>query len=265
MHRLLFGVSVVMFMISAVILGLIMQELNTDAPLIRNRQAQIILAITQYVIGDLIIIWRVWVVWGHAHLLVVGPLIMLIVGAGFAFNLLNAPQGFYTMVPAILIVANTSICTILISGRIWYLHRRLSLLGNRGAANSHYKGIMLLIIESGALYTAVQVVSLILNLHNSPVLPIMLDLEIPLIGILPTLIVVLVQRDLIASSSSTRSNSSQTPLTAKRSVRVYKEPSGYLASPHRDVMVIEPRYTQEFHSNNSRPPPKRDPNFYVDV
>jgi len=186
---------------------------------------------------------------------------MLIVGAGFAFNLLHSPQGFYTVVPAILIVANTSVCTILISGRIWYLHRRLSLSGNRGGANSHYKGIMVIVIESGALYTAVGVVTLILNFHNSPILPIMLDLDIPLIGILPTLIIALVHRDLIATSGSTRSNNSQpTSVIVNRSVRVHKDPNGYPAPP--DKMMVEPHYMQELNSNNSRLSPKRDPKFY---
>ena len=49
MHKMLFGVSITMFMISAVVLGLIMQELNTDSPLDGNRRAQIILAITQVI------------------------------------------------------------------------------------------------------------------------------------------------------------------------------------------------------------------------
>ena len=47
MHRVLFGASVAMFMISAVTLGLIMQELNTDKFSIANRDAQLILATAQ--------------------------------------------------------------------------------------------------------------------------------------------------------------------------------------------------------------------------
>lgn len=47
MHKTLFGASIVMFIISVITLGLIMQELSSDVVLIGNRQGQIVLATMQ--------------------------------------------------------------------------------------------------------------------------------------------------------------------------------------------------------------------------
>ena len=86
---------------------------------------------------------RVWVVWGRRCSVVIGPLVMVVVAAGmatprlrhsvacllltcplgFTLNLLSGVQlHFFTVVPVALIAANTSICTLLIVGRIWYIH-----------------------------------------------------------------------------------------------------------------------------------------------
>jgi len=95
--------------------------------------------------------------------------------------------------PPALIVANTSICTLLIVGRIWYMHYEVNRTGGAVATQSSaYKGALMLVIESGALYALAQLLSLILNHIKNIGLPILLDLEIPLIGILPTLILVIV-------------------------------------------------------------------------
>jgi hypothetical protein len=76
-HKVLFGASIMMFIISLVVLGLIVQENTVEIVPIGNGQAQIILAMfqvririfllaattsadrsAQYVTGDLVIIWR---------------------------------------------------------------------------------------------------------------------------------------------------------------------------------------------------------------
>jgi len=264
MHKALFGASIAMFIISAITLGLIIQELNSDVVLIGNRQGQIILAVLQYILGDLIIIWRVWVVWGHAYLIIVGPLLILMAGAGFTLSVLHSPQGFFTMIPGILIVANTSICTLLIVGRIWYLHRKLSRSGNRAAVRGHYKGVIFLVVESGVLYTAAGIISLILNFRNSPALPIMLDLEVPLVGILPTLIIVLVHRGSLTTSTSSKNQFSS--IVVQRSIRVHQEADGvsYPTSPNdADSIVMEPknRMLQESDYKTPHPPLKREANL----
>ena len=120
MHKTLFGASIAMFMISVITLGLIIQELSSDVASVGNRQGQIILAVLQVIStccpglvwpysetrsmslatsllygGNLCCLcilavevywYRVWVIWGHSYLLIVGPMIMLIVGAGSAIR-----------------------------------------------------------------------------------------------------------------------------------------------------------------------------------
>lgn len=79
--------------------------------------------------------------WSRSYAIAAGPLILMITSAGefsvplctprlnsrflyIAFTLHMAAQhnsdSFFTVVPVALIVANTTLCTLLIAGRIWY-------------------------------------------------------------------------------------------------------------------------------------------------
>ncbi|RDB27780.1 hypothetical protein Hypma_003241 [Hypsizygus marmoreus] len=211
MHKVLFGASIFMFVISAVHLGLVMQEISAEKDFpVGNFQTQIVFSVFQFVIGDLILIWRVWVIWGCNYFVAAGPLAVMIVAAGLTFNLATGTEtrSFFTAAPAALIVANTSVCTLLIAGRIWYMRYQLKKsAGNAGTlhTSSSYKGAFALIIESGALYALAQLCSLILDHVGSIGLPIMLDLEIPLIGILPTLIIVFVHFNMVPGTKTTQS------------------------------------------------------------
>jgi len=193
----LFGASTAMFLISVVHLGLVMRQVSVDVNPLSNFQAQVVLATTQFVIGDLVLIWRVWTIWGRNYWIAAGPLAIMVVAAGFSLKLatMTATPSFFKVAPVALIVANTSICTLLIAGRIWYLHHQSRRYAGRTAivpTSRRYKGAIFLIIETGALYVVAQFSTLILNDIQSPGLSVMQNLEIPLIGILPTLIIVLV-------------------------------------------------------------------------
>ncbi|RDB27674.1 hypothetical protein Hypma_003234 [Hypsizygus marmoreus] len=202
MHRLLFSASVMMFAISATHLGLVMQArtlVGRKAPL-ANAQSQIILSMVQFVIGDLILVWRVWVIWGRNYWVPAVPLAIMISAAACTINIAfgSNVRKFFTVAPVVLIVANTSLCTILIAGRIWYMRYHLKKITEKaGISNiaSGSKGALAFVIESGALYALCQLISLILDRTKSVGLTIILNLEIPLIGILPTLIIVLVHFD----------------------------------------------------------------------
>ncbi|KAG6844173.1 hypothetical protein H0H87_009143 [Tephrocybe sp. NHM501043] len=204
MQKLLFWASITMFMISAVHLGLVMQQFSVpaeDLPL-ANFQAQIVLS---FVIGDLVLIWRVWVIWGRNCWVAAGPFAIMVVAAGLTFNLagMTETRPFFTVAPVAMIVANTTICTLLIAGKIWYMHHQVQKTsGGTMKSSSGYKGAMILIIESGSLYALSQLISLILDRTGNVGLPVMLNLEIPLIGILPTLIVLLVHFNMVPGNSS---------------------------------------------------------------
>ncbi|KAG6898503.1 hypothetical protein C0993_006410 [Termitomyces sp. T159_Od127] len=200
-----------MFVISVIHLGLVIQQFAAVVIPVANFQTQIVLSALQFVIGDMVLIWRVWVIWGKNYYVAAGPLIIMIIAACFTFNeaTLTETRIFFTTAPTAMIVANTTICTLLISGRIWYMHRELvkasgTISGTWHSTGGGYKGAMILIIESGSLYALTQLCSLILDHVHSPGLSIMLNLEIPLIGILPTLIVVLVHFHMVPGNNSNK-------------------------------------------------------------
>ncbi|RDB27777.1 hypothetical protein Hypma_003246 [Hypsizygus marmoreus] len=209
MLRLLFGASIAMFIISAAHLGLVIQELSLRRPPPENWRAQVILTMIQFVIGEIVLIWRLWVVWGRKYWTVIGPALLTLVAAGLSLNLLSSRNTFFNVVPVALIVANTSICTSLIAGRIWYVHyrvRNVTELSWNALRPTWWRGAVALVIESGVLYTATQVVSLVLHYKKSVALPILLDLQVPLIGIIPTLVIVLVHYELPDNVSNNQDN-----------------------------------------------------------
>ncbi|KAF8220463.1 hypothetical protein L208DRAFT_1416715 [Tricholoma matsutake] len=165
---------------------------------------QIALVKISFIIGDLVLIWRVWVVWGCNYWIPLGPLVIMIIAAGLSINFASHPEVrtyYFIATPSGLIVANMMICTLLIAGRIWYagyeVHQDVS--GGRVYATGQFPKTVILFIETGALYSASHVAALILNHVNSPSIHIILDLIIPLIGILPTLIIVLIYFELVQS------------------------------------------------------------------
>ncbi|GLB41471.1 hypothetical protein LshimejAT787_1000710 [Lyophyllum shimeji] len=195
-HRLLFGGSIFMFLVSVVHLGLVMQELTVAVIPKANGQAQVVLATIQYATGDLILIWRVWVVWGFNYWIAFTPLGLLLAAAGLSLHQLAGQDIFFSIIPVSLIVANTSLCTALIFGRVWYIERKAAKTSTTKCTTGIWKGSMILFIESGVLYTSTQLLSLILSYKKVVALPLLLNLEMPLIGILPSLIIIVVHYDL---------------------------------------------------------------------
>jgi len=129
----------------------------------------------------------------------------MILAVGFRLGNINHPKldSFFVVVPAALIVTNTLLCTLLIVGKIWYMQCRLRQVTNGTMALSSYKGAVALIIESGALYATSQLLCLTLYHVKNPGLPVLLNMHIPLIGILPTLIIVLVHFNMVPGSHTT--------------------------------------------------------------
>ncbi|RDB27754.1 hypothetical protein Hypma_003201 [Hypsizygus marmoreus] len=210
MHKVLFGSSITMFFIAAAHLALLIQEASVGVfPSPPVGKAIIILSVFQFVTGDLVLLWRVWVIWGRNYFVAAGPFVTIIIAAGFTINLAARPtiNNFFHTVPVVLIVANTCICTLLIAGRVWYMQYCLKKIANCHAVlcpENTYKGAVALIIESGALYAACQLISLALHYVGSNGLSVMLNLEMPLIGILPTLIIVLVHFNMVPGTETTR-------------------------------------------------------------
>lgn len=213
MHKILFGASITMWFIAVAHLALLIQEASIGVkPLRPVGQAVILLSMFQYVIGDLILIWRVWVIWNRNYWIAAGPFALMVTAASFTCKMAVAPENhnfFFSTVPVVLIVANTSICTLLIAGRVWFMQYRLRKIADTVmvsyASQTWFGGAIALLVESGALYATCQLISLILNYIGSNGLSVMLNLEIPLIGILPTLIIVLVHFNMVPGTDTSHS------------------------------------------------------------
>jgi len=205
MLKILFGASIVMFAISCAHLALVIQEIAVTNPPPANNQAQIVLSMLQFLIGELILLWRLWVVWGRKYWITTVPILLILSAAGLTLSLLSESYDdddddadyYNTVVPVVLIAGNAALCTSLIAGRIWYVRWKLRTAEVASVGGSSWwRGAVALVVESGILYSGLQIASLILHYRKGSALPVLLDLEIPLIGILPTLIIVLVHSHL---------------------------------------------------------------------
>jgi len=209
-HQVLFWVSLVMFLVSVAHLGLVVHQFAVVKTRPETLQAALALAGIQFMLGDMIFIWRVWAVWGHNNWIVLGPFVTMSIAAGFIFSTARHGQANSPLLPAsvAMIVANTSICTLLIAGRIYYLRWQVRHISTGTAHATGFSKTVILFIETGALITASQTTCLILNFVKSPGLHVLLDMQMPLIGILPTLLIVVVHFKLAVGPITSHSSQS---------------------------------------------------------
>ncbi|KAF7441040.1 hypothetical protein PC9H_001389 [Pleurotus ostreatus] len=218
-HKVMFIAGIVMFVLSSCHLGLVIQQVTVpDVPL-KNAQAQVSIATIQFLIGDAVLIWRVWAVWNRNWWMTVVPILLALASAAVRFTVVADIENvllFSSDIASALITVNVGLCTLLIAGRIWfatprndrsnknllemmhrYLQRRIGKVITESPSHKTYTGIVMLLIESGTLYFLSQFISLILDSIHNPGVHTVLDMQIPLIGILPTLIVLLVHLDMV--------------------------------------------------------------------
>ncbi|KAJ7244897.1 hypothetical protein C8J57DRAFT_1725466 [Mycena rebaudengoi] len=230
-NPILVGVTVLMFLLATAHMALVLwQNLATvpskiSVPLQKNLQARVILAFTHIMLGEGILIWRAWAVWGRDYRVIVVPVILM--AMAYSFGMYTAASTAKTSVVINLVspslwLANCILCTSLIAGRILYINSFMRSAGQSSTLAGRYLGTILLVGESGAIYTAAQIASLVLQKMNHPGLHVILDLDIPLFGILPTIIIVLVQLQLVPLTRSTTSHLSTSipmPITWKAADR----------------------------------------------
>ncbi|KAI0370501.1 hypothetical protein BV20DRAFT_1052268 [Pilatotrama ljubarskyi] len=187
-----------MFMLTSAHMALALYEcLAGDVPP-RVLQAAVAIAQSELFLCDAVFIWRVWVVWNCDLRIVILPVVLLL--AGFIMGLISAAEAvaytrlskIFPLPTVILAVANMAVCTVLIAGRLAYLdHLMNGHLAFRAGKNHAYRGLMFLLVESGAILTISNIIGLVLVELNHPGLHVMLDILVPLANIVPTSIVVL--------------------------------------------------------------------------
>ncbi|KAL0947483.1 hypothetical protein HGRIS_013588 [Hohenbuehelia grisea] len=201
-HKIMFWAGILMFLITTVELGLVIQQVTSHEVPLMNARAQVALMMIQFMIGDSILIWRVWVVWNRSWRATILPIALMLGAAGARVPIIvstSAVREFVSDISSILILANVGLCTILIGGRIWYLQHQIS-KSMTSPMHRTYKAVLLLIIESGSLIFISQILAILLSKIDNDGVHTILDMQVPLIGMLPTLIVLLVHLDVVPGS-----------------------------------------------------------------
>ncbi|EIN03512.1 hypothetical protein PUNSTDRAFT_139506 [Punctularia strigosozonata HHB-11173 SS5] len=206
----MFGVGVLMYLVaschtSIVFSGFISGPNNRDNA--KLLQSTIILAQIQFILYDIVLIWRVWVIWGHLWWAIAPQIVSLIVSCGLTFQVaaaVTSPNArVFPVASAALTLANTILSTLLIVCRLEYMQYRIRKVASGVAATSsgqRYTGIVMMFVESGAIVTAAQIISFILQQINSPALHVVLNMLPQILGLFPTSIILLVHLDMVPGS-----------------------------------------------------------------
>ncbi|PPQ80286.1 hypothetical protein CVT25_003683 [Psilocybe cyanescens] len=207
-YKVMFWASIVMWALTTAHLGLLIQRLSFAKTTLWEAKAAVSLVTVQFMISDMILVWRVYAVWGRNYWTTLIPIILMIGAAAVRFSVVSngAEVLLFVSDPAnFIIIANTMYCTILIAGRICYLRYSNDEGPTRGKQNM-YERVLLMIIESGALYALSMIIAIIVDKVHSPGIHVILDITMPLSGILPTLILLVVHFELVPDTRFATSN-----------------------------------------------------------
>ncbi|RPD53973.1 hypothetical protein L227DRAFT_512399 [Lentinus tigrinus ALCF2SS1-6] len=169
------------------------------------------------ILGDSIVVWRCWHVWGGNWRVCILPSLLIVASAvcGFAQAIIFAEaksihsafadelEKWNGSLFGLSLVTNV-VVTTLIAVRIWFMHREAA--GVVGPFR--YTKVLVLIIESAMIYSAALVIEITLYFIGSNAFYIVYDPIAQLTGIVPTMIIVmsvlgLTSSDLEAHASAT--------------------------------------------------------------
>ncbi|KAI9573449.1 hypothetical protein HD554DRAFT_874696 [Boletus coccyginus] len=168
---------------------------NTDTLTVLKNYLYVTLVFTQ----DLILIWRLYVVFVHDWKVIVFPIISVAasIGVGYSVTAMSANPNvgqYGSVVPNLAISAwvlditlNVSV-TMAIAGRLWWMGRMMASLTS--TRSNRYAFSIYVVIESGAIFTGTSVVSLVFYVLNNPGVSIGVDITSQLATLTPLLIVV---------------------------------------------------------------------------
>ncbi|KAI9452642.1 hypothetical protein BJY52DRAFT_1124203 [Lactarius psammicola] len=155
-------------------------------------------------IGEGILIYRCWIIWGKNYFIVIIPSLCAVGGfacVAEAVHLLlginpSAPVAPASLVPIItagyvLTLVTNVLVTVLIVLRIWYLsparNPQLRGISTPSRTSRHAIDIM---VESGVLYVVTQIIFVVLFAIRHPAQAIIAVIAVQIYGIVPTLIII---------------------------------------------------------------------------
>ncbi|KAF9223683.1 hypothetical protein BS17DRAFT_781058 [Gyrodon lividus] len=179
-------------------------------------------------LGDLVLIYRCWMVWGKNYYVILLPLMSSIGGFACMLGVLDlllaispsAPVPPSALVPLglaayVLPLCTNVLVTFFIVFQIWSTSRTVPdspLQIGQGVT----RRAMMLVIESGALYLLVQLVFVVLFALQNPAQAILAVMAVQVYGIAPTLIIIRVSLGISSEHSSNTMMSTRIKWVARR-------------------------------------------------
>ncbi|KAJ8090378.1 hypothetical protein PM082_018974 [Marasmius tenuissimus] len=160
--------------------------------------------VTNNFIADSLVVYRLYVVWGHRWKIAAIPVFMLVAtsvcGYVGVWQYTRIQPGSNAYVKDIIVwgqalfgmsLGTNVIGTVLVASRIWWLGRQMQNRGLVESDNERYKRAVSMMIESGSLYSVSFIIFLILyGLNMQSASYITFDALVQITGIAPTLIIV---------------------------------------------------------------------------
>ncbi|KAH7887272.1 hypothetical protein F5I97DRAFT_1859050 [Phlebopus sp. FC_14] len=153
---------------------------------------------------DIVLIWRLYVVWGLNWKIIVFPVLAEAthMATSYAATALFAKPGaslYHSILSRVGLTAwsldiaiNISV-TLAIAGRLWWMGRRVSSIPPTADISNRYAATIYIIVESGGLFAAVTIVLLALYVRGSPLALTGMNIASQLAVLTPLLILVRVE------------------------------------------------------------------------
>jgi len=224
-------------------------SISTETPLLRA--GDILLSITDFT-AELVLIYRLWLVWGRNYYIAILPFLMSLAAIASYMavtGIVAQIDPSASLAPTIVVPLGTAsfalslavnfLTTSLIIGRIWYMARGTSI--TRRDRNDAVRIATGVIIESGALFFMFQLLFVVLFAIQHPAQAVAIEMCIQIYGIAPTLIIVRI---------GLGSSFDQTTMR-KSTIR-------FMSAPPNGVATVDNGGTNTMHSVEKSPTSKRD-------
>ncbi|TFK53928.1 hypothetical protein OE88DRAFT_1710989 [Heliocybe sulcata] len=154
-------------------------------------------------VGDAVLIYRCWLVWGRSWWVTIFPSITAIAGFACIMELLHlllsinpsSPTAPPSIVPLgiagyVLPLCTNVFVTVLIAARVWYMSRASREYSDLTSSSKTVQRAMSIVVESGLLYLVVQLTFVVLFAMQHPAQAILAVIAVQVYGIAPTLIII---------------------------------------------------------------------------
>jgi len=167
--------------------------------------------VAQTLVGDSVVLIRCYIVWGSRWTVVAFPFLLLLGSTTAGIGLLNTfahigdAEVFALQLSSWIVsffsltLATNTICTALVAYRIWSVNRLVIKFSSHS-----WNPVMLLVIESGAIYSATLMSLLILYKVESWFQYVLLDAISPIVGLVFSMIIVRIGLGLMTPTGETR-------------------------------------------------------------